>query len=57
VCDFCVDAFVYDKPPPTWIARQDLADGARVPDVVFDRPKDAIPCRQAANRGCVSTVP
>nr|WP_294543628.1 transporter substrate-binding domain-containing protein [uncultured Rhodopila sp.] len=37
-----LDAFVYDKPLLTWIARKDFADDVRVLDAIFDRQNYAI---------------
>jgi ABC-type amino acid transport substrate-binding protein len=37
-----LDAFVYDKPLLTWIARKDFAEDVRTLDTVFDRQNYAI---------------
>jgi ABC-type amino acid transport substrate-binding protein len=37
-----IDAFVYDKPLMSWIAREDFADDIEVLDTIFDRPNYAI---------------
>lgn len=37
-----LDAFVYDKPLLTWIARRDFADEVRVMETIFDRQNYAI---------------